>query len=234
MKTPAERAHLLLPSTQASMDDKWRAAWSLLDEDKSPDVMPEYRLHARCWLTYRTFEGHVKRDEFMQRVRFCSTESLHPSLCRWDTSISAAEFYLFTSWDMETEAMKAFASFQASGWWSHERHLPAVLHYLRMQAVRVYDYYISDMKDDAAKAISTSVCQWQSVMGEAIDWKAHPLRFMDGKGDMMALHALMCIGARIGMVPAWMQEHEKAIQDLKEPWALCLRHLSKRKGAIWK
>lgn len=232
MKTPAERAHLLLPTTPASMEDKWRAAWSLLDEDKSPAVLPEHRLHARCWLTYRAFEGHVKQDEFMNRVRFCPTENIAPAFCRWDTSICAAEFYVFTLWDMEIDAIKAYSSFQGAGWLL--RHPPAVLSYLRMQAIRVYGYYLDGMNEDAAKAISAAVCQWQDIMGEAIDWKGNPLRFMEAKNDMMALHALMCIASRLGMVPAWMQEHEKAIQDIKEPWALCLKHLSKRKGAIWK
>lgn len=231
MKTPAERAHLLLPTTPASMEDKWRAAWSLLDEDKSPAVLPEHRLHARCWLTYRAFEGHVNRDEFMNRVRFCPTENIAPALCRWDTSICAAEFYVFTLWDMEIDAIKAFSSFQSTGW--PLRHPPAVLSYLRMQTIRVYGYYLDGMQEDAAKVISAAVEQWKDIV-KSLDWKVHPLRFLDGRGDMHALHALMCIAQKIGVIKNHPPLDLRTIQDLKDPWVFCMKHLSTRKSAIWK
>lgn len=233
MKTPAERAHLLLLSTQASMDDKWRAAWSLLDEDKSPSVLPEHRAHAKCWLTYRAIEGHIKHDEFEKRV--LSVPDLptnHPLVARWRTSQSAAEFFYYTLRDDKNGMWRASTYARFPEWWQKD-HPPAVLNYLRVQCVLVYSEYLEGNHEAANLMIQTALNVWRTVM-YSLDWQKHPLRFMDGKGDMMALHALMCIGARIGMVPAWMQEHEKAIQDLKEPWALCLRHLSKRKGAIWK
>jgi hypothetical protein len=233
MKTPAERAHLLLPSTQASMDDKWRAAWSLLDEDKSPAVLPEHRAHAKCWLTYRAIEGHIKHEEFVNRVFATPQFPLHlPLAPRWATSQKAAEFYYFTLHGDDPRSLESISFTRFPEFWQAS-HPPAVLNYLRVQCVLVYAEYLAGNHDAAKLMIQTALNVWKGVMA-ALDWRKHPTRFLDAQGDMKPLHAMMCIAARIGTVPEWMQKNEKAlIQDCKEPWALCLKHLSKRKGAIW-
>lgn len=229
MKTPAQRARLLVPTTPAPIEEKWRAAWNLLDEDKSPDVLPEHRAHARCWLTYRAIEGHVKRDEFMNRVRAVEWPNEPAIPARWETSIAAAEFYLFTLWDMEREALDASSVFLFTDFW-HKEHPPAILSYLRVQCVFAYEQFLAGNHEACFLTIQTAVNVWKSIMAR-LDWQAHPIRWLDARGDMHALHAMMCMADKMGKLADPVET--RTIQDMKEPWVLCLKHLSRRKNAIF-
>jgi hypothetical protein len=232
MKTHAELAHLLLPTTPASMDDKWRAAWRLLDED--PTTPEEFRCHARCWLTYRAIEGHVTHADYLGRVALkpCSLPPDHDRFLRWTTSLATADFYYWTLWgDLENAETHGKAIvFCASD--DLKKYPPALLSWLRVKCVLIYADFLDGEHEDAKLSIQITLETWQQVI-TTCDFLKHPLRFMDAKGDSVALHAIMCIASRLGLVPSWMQAHEKAIQDLKDPWVKCLKKLSQRKGAIW-
>ncbi len=227
MKT-ADLAHKLLPTTNCPMDEKWKAAWALLDE--LPDVPIEHRCHARCWLTYRAIDGHIKQGEYELRVwKACEIPAAHPDAPRWITSQAAAEFYLWTLWGDEAR------SFQANNelYNSYKSYPPAILSMLRVHAVDAYRSYLNGDPDLAKHQIVKSVSMWREVMA-SFDWQKYPLRFMDGKGDMLALHALVCIAARLGIGQEWMKCHENAVQTCNEPWVRCIKHLSAKPGAIWK
>ena len=114
MNTHSQLAALLTPGNSDNMPDKWRAAWTLLDEDKTtPEVL---RCNARCWLTYRAIEGTVKHEELMNRVLPVNGEGLaknHFSYVRWLTSQAAASFLglsLGAQWAMPARSRRAITS----------------------------------------------------------------------------------------------------------------------------
>ena len=210
---------MLMPGSCASINDQWRTAWSLLTEDKDTPI--EYRCHARCWLTYRAAEGHVCCEEYEKRVwRACEIPAEHPDAPRWITSQAAAEFYLWTLWS-QFDRSKQAADTLFQNW---RYYPPAVLSMLRVTVVQTYHLYLRGEHESAKIAVDAAISNWQQVMG-SISWKKYPMRFMDGAGDMKALHALSCLSGRLGIVPQWITNHDKFLFDNKELWVRCIRHI---------
>lgn len=207
------------------MEDKWRTAWSLFDEDKGTPI--EYRSHAWCWLTYRATEGHISREEYQKRVWLEGRiPPSHPDAARWITAQAAAEFYLWTLWDQPKRAMAA-ANTVKKNW---KKYPPNVLSMLRITAVLAYKAYLDGKKATAKKMIQNAINGWQKVMAK-IDWRKFPTRFLDGRGDMVAIHALMCIANHMKMLPYDVETY--TVSTTNEPWVKCLKHTSKREVTIW-
>ena len=226
----AERAALL--NSKEPMERKWRAAWNLLDEDKG--AHPIDRAAACCWLIYRGIEGHIDHKEMLSRVLPVAKNDLppkHEMAVRWRTSLSAAAYFYFYLHDMEKEANIASHGIIFTRFWA-KNHPPALTNYLRVQLVRIYDAFVKGNHDKARRDLEDTVNRWQSIF-LLVDHKKYPLIFMDGKGDMIALHALMCISGRLGMAPEWMKHHEEAIQCLNDPCVKCLKKHGGKPGAIW-
>jgi hypothetical protein len=223
MKDYHKLSTLLMPGDSASMDDKWRTAWNLLDEDGKTPI--QYRCHARCWLTYRAIEGHVARDEFERRVQTKFTiPADHKDAPRWITSLAVAEFYLWTLWD--DERAKLAEETLALHW---RKWPPAVLSMLRVAAIRSYDEHMEGNHTTSRLIIEKAIKDWKETMA-LIDWEEYPLRFLDGQRDMMAMHAMMCTLSRGESLFPWLLEHESAFLKIKEPWVDCLKLVSVKHG----
>lgn len=95
---------------------------------------------------------------------------------------------------------------------------------LRLKAVLAYRAFVDDQILVAGGMIQEAIEGWQQAMLK-IDWMKYPMRFLDGKGDMMALHALSCLAGRIGMSPKWITEHDDFIYSNNDPWLKCIRHV---------
>jgi hypothetical protein len=225
MKDYFQLSTLLMPGVAGSMVDKWRIAWNHFDEDLETPI--EYQCHAQCWLTYRALDGHVSREEYERRVWLKHQIVLqHTDGPRWITAQAAAEFYLWTLWDRPERAMRA-AETLMKHW---RKYPPAVLSMLRVTTAFAYKAYMDGKSLEAKAMIQKAIKRWQQVM-KKIDWMKYPLRFMDGKGDMMALHALSCLAGRIGMSPKWITEHDGFLRDSNEPWVKCIRHVGFKEDA---
>lgn len=214
-----------MPGVAGSMEDKWRTAWSLFDEDLETPI--EYQCHAQCWLTYRAIDGHVSREEYEHRIWQKHQITLrHPDGPRWITSQAASDFYLWTLWDRPERAERA-AETLMEHW---RKYPPAVLSMLRVMTTLAYKAHLDDNSSVAKAMIQEAIGCWQQVMGQ-IDWMKYPLRFLDGKGDMMALHALSCLAGRTGMSPKWITEHDGFLFTSNEPWVMCIRHIGFNENA---
>jgi hypothetical protein len=211
------------------MPDKWRAAWTLLDEDKTvPEV---YRCHARCWLTYKAIDGMVNHDELMNRVlpvRSGGLEKDHYSYVRWLTSQAAASFYYFTLKDMQAEALKESLVFQPSHLISNAS---TTINYLRVMCIRCHDAYLTGKIGEARSIIESTLCAWKTAH-EALDWKEHPMRFTDLRSDSSALHTMMIIAEKIGMLNNSLSSIHVPEMSQDWHWVKCIKHLHRKNGSI--
>lgn len=230
MKTHEQLAALLTPGNTDNMPDKWRAAWTLLDEDPTaPEVL---RCHARCWLTYRAIEGAVKHEELMNRVLPVRNGGLpknHFSHVRWLTSQAAASFYYFTLKDMKAEARIESLVFQPEHMISNAS---TTVNYLRVMCICCYDAYVSGQTDEARSIIESTLSAWKAAHA-ALDWVHHPMRFTDLRSDSSALHAMMMIASKIGMIKGPITSHLVPEMAQEWPWVKCIKHLSRKEGSIW-
>lgn len=230
MKTHTQLVALLTPGQTDNMPEKWRAAWTLLDEDQTvPEV---FRCHARCWLTYRAIEGQVKHEELMNRVlpvRGGGLPEGHHSYVRWLTSQATASFYYFMLKDMKEEALKEARVFQPDHLISH---VSCTINYVRVMCIRCYDAYLSKQHEEARSIIESTLSAWKAAHA-SLDWLRHPMRFTDLRSESSALHAMMMIADKLGMLksPTTSQHVPEMSQDW--PWAKCIKHLSHREGSIW-
>lgn len=231
MNTHTQLAALLTPGNSDNMPDKWRAAWTLLDEDKTaPEVL---RCHARCWLTYRAIEGKVNHEELMNRVLPVRNGGLpkdHSSYVRWLTSQAAASFFYFTLKDMKAEALKESLVFQPSHLISNAS---TTINFLRVMCIRCYDAYLSGQTDEARSIIQSTLSAWKAAHA-VLDWIHHPMRFTDLRSDSSPLHAMMMIASKIGMLKGSISSTHVPEMSQDWPWAKCIKHLSRTEGSIWK
>lgn len=232
MKTPALRASMLELHSNATIDDKWKAAWSLLDEDTSLDVPLEFRWHARCWLTYRGIEGHIKHTDMMHRVIGAAFNPPPDKaiMSRWITSQAAASFYYFTLRDIKFSSSIADI-FNESFYL--DNHPPSILSLLRVKCILSYSQLLEGNYQKTQQIIESALESWIQTSSN-IHWLKSPLHRLDMPAAAMPLHALMYVGSRIGMCnkEEW-NGHDSFIQNLKDPWVRCLKKLSRRKDSIW-
>jgi hypothetical protein len=229
--TNNQRAEMLLPMSGAGMDDKWRAAWALLDE--LPDVEPHLRAAACCWLIYRGIDGFITDEEMERRVLPKAKHGIltqHQTFTRWEMSISAAAFYYHFLKARSKEAGEYRQRLKSVGqWW--EMHPPSILSYLRIECIAAYCAFLDGAAEEAKHIIRRSIGTWQRVMAD-IDWTQYPTRWLDARGDMDAMHAMMCIADKLGVLAYPVET--KTIQDLNLPWVCCMKKLRDKPGAIWK
>ncbi|MBB5035557.1 hypothetical protein [Prosthecobacter vanneervenii] len=232
MKTAIEKASMLELHSAATIDEKWKAAWSLLEADTASEFPVEFRWHARCWLTYRGIEGHIKHSDMMHRVIGLALNPPESTtlLSRWTTSQAAASFYYFTLNDMEAAAEEAAVFNNAS---HYVNHPPSILSALRVKCILAYAELLAGNYQKTQQIIEASLDSWTSTISN-ISWIKSPLYRLDMPAAATPIHTLMCIASRIGMCDKteW-QGQDCIIQPLKDPWVRCLKHLSRRKDSIW-
>jgi hypothetical protein len=218
----------LSPVSTTPRLEQYRLAWHALT---SPGCSDD-KLHAKCWLTYRTFDGEVKYDDWKRLIEpvpaIISTLS---DKTRWEVSISTAEYYLAIIHcdDIGAAAALGRINSQDLSLWPG-----CLLNFCRVNAIHAHAEMISGNKAACITDIQRTIRTWQSVISN-FDPMAHPVRFIEAYDDLRALHMLILLAQEIGALTVelpnreWVHFHKIAIQQCDEPWAKCIRHITIKK-----
>jgi hypothetical protein len=223
----------LNPGSKEARTEQYRIAWEALGSEA---YSPSDRQHARCWLTYRAFDGEVTFADWQKHVMAATIPHANASLqARWSISQATAELYLGIMQD-ETLAWTAFSRLRCLVAEGALLDWPAgALCTIRASCLHVYHRYL------AGESIHREV---QSIMHE---WAAqfqryatptHPLRWCEVMDAVPVLKALAFIAEKEGAVKisgAFGNHPAKAINHASAlPWARCMYRLGAgNPKALW-
>lgn len=228
--TPNKREELF--NCNAPMDDKWRAAYNLLDGDQSGEVQPWNRCAAVCWLIYRALEGKVAHDEMMRRVMIHNEEvpkNMSKLHARWLVSMATARFYYYFMHDLKAHAYKEAERMDVS---HLLMNVSATMNYLRVNCICAYDQFLAGQTSEAGGIITYTISAWQEVHKD-LPWSEHPLRFFDLSNDSQPLHCMMIIAQKLGILKAGLRPVHLVEMGQDFPWVKCMKSLAHMPGAIW-
>lgn len=208
--------------------EKYRLAWTALRGTTCDEAA-----HAKCWLTYRAFDGEITFDDWKKHIE---PIKIPPGSVeeneRWSVSISTATFYLSVIQNdrqrMMQEANKVIAA-------NLELWPGVLLNWCRVRTILAKDALLNGEKDVCRDLIMQTWKSWQCTMA-GFDPVLHPVRFIEAVEDMRALHTLMIMAQDVGIIPSglfnqdWLNTHEKNINQSEYPWVQCMHHLTNAKA----
>lgn len=206
--------------------EKYRLAWAALKSNQCDEVA-----HAKCWLTYRAFEGEVSYEDWKRLIEPVEFPIGGPEESeRWSVSIQTAIFYLELIHNNRQRMMRAAERVIAANldlW-------PGMLtNWCRVNAILAQDALYHGDRDECRKIIQNTFSVWQRVMG-TFNPIHHPVRFFEAEEDMRALHSLMTTCQKVGFVQdglldqEWLKPKHSDLQQHRTPWLKCLRHVKIR------
>ncbi len=210
--------------------EKYRLAWAALQGTSCDNVA-----HAKCWLTYRAFDGEITFDDWKKHIQPIKVPngSVQENE-RWAVSISTATFYLSVMRNDRQLMMQAADQVMAAN-----LHLwpGVILNWCRVRTILAKEALLNGKKDTCRDMITQTWKLWQSAMAN-FEPAAHPVRFIEAVEDMRALHTLMIMGQEVGIIPSglfnqnWLNIHETNINQSGLPWVQCMHHLENSKVAL--
>lgn len=214
----------LSPDSKTPRLEQYQLAWQALNAPGLND----HKLHAKCWLTYRTFDGEITFDDWKRLIEPVApiiTESNHKT--RWEVSIATATFYLAAiQGDNErlTASLDHINSQDLSTWPG------CLLNWCRVNAVIAHDAMLSGRNTECFEIINRVISKWQNIMA-SFDPLHHPARFIESRYDTECLHFLMLTAEKIGILKSPMPDGDWTHpNNTGEPWMKCVRHLSLSRG----
>ncbi len=189
--------------TTQDFAERFRAARIMLVTD---DHGKGNQAAAKCWLTYRALEGHMKFNEWLNWVSSVQPAVEHRGYSlRWQMSQTMAEAY-FCFIDGKTERAAEMTAAAIALWHDTEsaRSWPAqIVNYLRAECMMIYrDYLLGQRDADIRPMIDVAFQQWREHIGMIDFWK-HPLRLSEMHDDRIVLQMMIYIGRGVG---AWERE----------------------------
>ena len=223
MNTP-----ILMPNSLSSRQEKYAKAWSDL---LSPTASSNERAHAKCWLTYRTFDGEVPMADWLKQIEPVK----NGSHLRWESSQEAAECYLYAkSGDLSMFRKKAK---RVALLGERLAELPPMsTNYLRVMALLVYDEMLHGAAEEAVLVAKEALARWQGVWA-TFDPLICPWRFCEMRADCIALHAIMRMLDTLGQVQRKFTQ-AKWVDDMMAtekhtPWWKAMLAIQIHEKAIW-
>lgn len=223
MNTP-----ILMPNSPATRQEQYVKAWHHL---LSPTATNNERAHAKCWLTYRTFDGEVSIADWVKQIEPVK----NGGHLRWESSQETAECYLFAkSGDMPLFRKKAK---RVALLGEKLAELPPMsTNYLRVMALLVYDEMLHGKEEEAVLIAKEALARWQSVWA-TFDPLLCPWRFCEMRADCIALHAIMRMLDALGQVQRKFIQ-AKWVDDMMAtekhtPWWKAMLAIQIHEKAIW-
>lgn len=221
------QAELLYPD-RLPVPEQTLLAWTLLQDDAVP---AHERAHAKCFLTYRAFEGVVSMDDWCSKVHPLQFEIADIELrSRWLTSQMTAEFYLdMKHMQVALDPWHELTESEISGMISI--HPAFALNWLRVRTVLAYEALVRGCLE-AAMVVETMRFALRHF--HAVPFATTPLRVFEMRDDVRALGVLTMIGQAHGCIQAckapWLTPEIVMREDGHTPWVQCLMLLAKRHG----
>lgn len=219
------QAGLLYPD-RLPVPEQTLLAWTLLQDEDVPD---HERAHAKCFLTYRAFDGVVRMDDWCSKVHPLQLEIPDIGLrTRWMTSQSAAEFFLeVRKLQIALDPWRKLTESEISGMISI--HPAFALNWLRVRTVLAYEALVKGCLQ-AAMVVDTMRFALRHFY--AVPFATTPLRVFEMRDDVRALGALTMIGQAHGCIQAceapWLTPQTLMREDGHVPWVRCLMLLAAR------
>lgn len=230
------RAEPLMPYSTMPRDKQYMLAWGLLEgHAQYPEVSPEERAHAKCWLSYRCCDLAVSYGDYRVKIESVPVES--PDR-RWYASLAAVRIFCHAIhahggnlW--QRLAAELLANREAV----LQAHPPAIQNLLRVGALVSYRSLLDGSRDDAVATADELVSQWTEVVGR-LNWREHPFRFAEMHGDLVALECLMsiCRRANANMVRRECDEltgANLAQNHKEEPWMRALMRMNRASNQVF-
>jgi hypothetical protein len=203
--------------------EKYRLAWAALR-----GTCCNKAAHAKCWLTYRAYDGEVTFDDWKKHVETVSIQLSESNYrVRWNTSINTATFYLATIQGDKERAEQAAQQVLSA---NLDEYPGALLSWCRVNAILAQDALQRGDDNECRTIIKMTFTVWQRVMGQ-FNPAHYPVRFVEAIEDMRVLHTLMTMAQKVGVIHEkvldqdWLKPHEKDIQRNRIAWLKCLRHV---------
>ncbi len=224
--------NILTPDSKATRSEQYAKAWKDLTNDAAD---PDAIAHAKCWLTYRAVDGEVKLADWMEKINLVVA---YDGSLRWTVSQATAEAYLYKLVANDDVAFdsclrKVTFSVRQSGL---QTWPGASLNFLRCSALLAYRRLLAGDANQAENEINSAMGVWANLW-DTFDFRVHPFRFAEMRGDCVVLHAMQFMLQRMGAIkPVHMLDAEWSRNILKadkdQPWWRCIEKLSREK-TLW-
>lgn len=220
----------LFPNSTTPRLEQYKLAWAALHKPCKSDAA-----HAKCWLTYRAFDGQVTHKDWQKHVEPVDTEVNEPKEnIRWKISFGAAAYYLATVQNDERRRSYYSDRLQIG---DIELCPGAILSLCRVAAIRAHEAELMSQTELCAKIINDAFGAWKNTMGK-INPMNHPHRFIEAMDDLNALQSLVFTAQKINILnrilphEGWVYARQEAIRINTQPWAQCIRHLNNKHSKI--
>lgn len=230
------RAEPLMPYSTMPRAQQYQLAWDLLEgHGQYPEVSPAERSHAKCWLTYRCCDLEISYADYRIKIEPVSVPVVN---VRWQTSLEAARIFCHAIHAHGGELWHSLAlDFLTQPEAPELLHPPGIQHVLRVGTLVAYRCLLNGDKAGAIELVGELIARWKLTVGQLV-WSAHPYRFAEMHGDLVALEACMSICRRAG---AEMERRDcdeltgaqLARQHKEQPWMLALMQLNRASNQVF-
>jgi len=215
----------LMPDSKDDRLKQYEYAWrALLDTSANEND----RLHAKCWLTYRTLDGEIPADEWINQILPVEIPTQN---VRWLSSIPLAEAYV---WLLRLNDKATFRHRVAEAVTvlqnNLESHPGGALNFLRGVAMIAFDMMQTECGQKPLEFITQAIAQWQA-MWATFRPEAYPFRFAEMRGDAAVLHCLLRMWQSLGGLSSAMFRLDATwadslvLAEKTQPWWRCIEAL---------
>lgn len=227
----------LVPTSKTPRLEQFRIAWDLLLH--RPDADEWHRAQAKCWLTYRAFDGQVTMEDWKAKIFPVQVRPSGFMATRWMFSQKTAEAYLWLHHGTEEERAK-------KGWGNAEivygasdrvqQYAPTILNWLRVTFLVAYRAWATGDDQRAKEIIGEAVKVWSA--STSFDWSQNPTRFPEMIGDCYALSMFMFLAQRLELTRhminrSWISPTIIGKHYSKDPWMIVLREIQTEERNLW-
>lgn len=216
----------LMPDSKDDRLKQYEYAWRALLNTSANE---NDRLHAKCWLTYRTLDGEIPAADWINQILPVQIPTQN---VRWLSSIPLAEAYV---WLLRLNDKAAFRQRVAEAVAvlqnNLESHPGGALNFLRGIAMLAFDMMQApDRDNEAIGFITQAIARWQA-MWATFRPDTNPFRFAEMRGDAAVLHCLMRMRQSLGNLSSAMFQLDATWADSlvlagkAQPWWRCMEAL---------
>lgn len=223
----------LAPGSKTPRAEQYKIAWDLLLH--LPEADQWHRSQAKCWLTYRAFDGQITLEDWQKHIKHVKPTPTSWMKTRWDVSQATAEAYLWLHRgdDEQRVSLGIKAAERVLAMESRlSQYPPTILNWLRIVAILAVRKWVMGEDEGAKDLINRGVKRWRDVIS-SFHWRNHPTRFPEMLGDAWALSALMMLAQRLKITQhmidrPWINPEVVIKHNRTEPWIICMRRLQER------
>lgn len=221
----------LNPNSTTPKGEQYAIAWGALNNVDQSHT-PEQRAHAKCWLTYRTVDGEITAQDWLEKIFPIDTGDIEsPGMSiRWWYSQSTAEAYMRILQGNYSEWMDYAENFyHRLPTRDMEAHPGIATNFMRVMALYSYALYLED-KPSCKAVARESIKAWREMWRD-VDPELRPLRFAEVGNDAAPLYAMARLLTLDKPLEPWADTLVNA--QASTPWGRCLIELGVHPRRIW-